>query len=196
MSLHNRPRRTALNVRALEDRTTPAGLSFFQGGFGAGFFSFFDALRNNIGHHGFGVVFGHGHDNNGHGGGQQNSGASSTTTDVLSGTVYQDSNGDGAIDTGDTGMAGVEVDLVNASGTVVAKATTAADGSYSFSNMAAGTYSIQVVPPDSSYLMIPPTTGTAGGSADPSWAAVDNVQVANNTNGTGYNFGMAQGRAS
>jgi hypothetical protein len=109
----------------------------------------------------------------------------------LSGEVVLD-NGDGIINSSDTGFAGVEVDLLDGTGTVVARTSTLGDGSYTFKNLAAGTYSIVVVPPDTTYNVIFPDVGTAGGDVDPSWAAIDNIQLGNSVNGTGYNFGLSQ----
>ncbi|PAL05280.1 hypothetical protein B8W90_12150, partial [Staphylococcus hominis] len=51
---------------------------------------------------------------------------------ALSGFVYVDSNYSNTRNTGDAPIANATVELLDAAGTVVASATTAADGSYSF----------------------------------------------------------------
>ncbi len=61
--------------------------------------------------------------------------------------VWLDANANGVQDTGEVGVAGVAVKLLNAAGTVIATTTTDASGGYLFSNLAAGDYAIQVVAP-------------------------------------------------
>ena len=58
----------------------------------------------------------------------------------LGSTVWLDSNGDGDQDAGEPGIAGVEVQLLDAAGNVIATTTTDADGNYVFENLAAGDY--------------------------------------------------------
>ncbi len=60
----------------------------------------------------------------------------------ISGTVYSDVDGDGVKDASEAPIAGVVISLKNASGSVVASVTTAADGSYRFENLPAGTYTV------------------------------------------------------
>ncbi|MDO9226346.1 MAG: SdrD B-like domain-containing protein [Pseudomonadota bacterium] len=62
--------------------------------------------------------------------------------------VWLDSNKNGIQDSGEAGMSGVSVNLLNAAGVVVATATTNASGNYLFSNLAPGDYAIQVVAPN------------------------------------------------
>jgi choice-of-anchor A domain-containing protein/uncharacterized repeat protein (TIGR01451 family) len=57
--------------------------------------------------------------------------------------VYHDSNVNGTKDSGETGIANVAVELLKGSSTV-ATATTAADGSYNFTNLTNGTYKVQL----------------------------------------------------
>lgn len=65
--------------------------------------------------------------------------------------VWLDADRDGAQDAGETGIDGVTVLLKDAGGNVLASTTTATSGSvvgyYTFSNLAAGTYTVEVVPP-------------------------------------------------
>ena len=77
-----------------------------------------------------------------------------STTDVnfgyvnnnsLSGTVYRDDSRNGDQDGTEPGYSGVTVQLLDASGNVVATTTTDANGRYSFSKLPDGTYSVKVV---------------------------------------------------
>ncbi len=58
--------------------------------------------------------------------------------------VWLDANANGVQDTGETGINGVTVQLLNSGGTVIATTTTSGDGNYTFSNLAAGTYTVKV----------------------------------------------------
>jgi protocatechuate 3,4-dioxygenase beta subunit len=73
--------------------------------------------------------------------------AGTTANTFLSGTVWVDRDGDGVIDAGEPGIQGVIITLKDALGNVVATTTTAADGSYSFTNLAPGTYSVEETQP-------------------------------------------------
>ena len=77
-----------------------------------------------------------------------------STTDVnfgyiadnsLSGTVYRDDSRNGDQDGTEPGYSGVTVQLLDASGNVVATTTTDANGTYSFSKLPDGSYSVKVV---------------------------------------------------
>ena len=77
-----------------------------------------------------------------------------STTDVnfgyiadnsLSGTVYRDDSRNGDQDGTEPGYSGVNVQLLDASGNVVATTTTDANGTYSFFKLPDGTYSVKVV---------------------------------------------------
>ncbi len=65
---------------------------------------------------------------------------------TISGTVFLDANGDGALDGSEAGLAGRTVNLT-ANGTVIATTVTAANGSYSFGNLAAGSYVVRAEAP-------------------------------------------------
>jgi hypothetical protein len=58
----------------------------------------------------------------------------------ISGFDYNDINGDGIQESGETGFAGQVVELVNSSGTVVSSAITNAEGDFSLGGLSAGTY--------------------------------------------------------
>ncbi len=73
----------------------------------------------------------------------ENFGYRATTPRSVSGTLWQDSNDNGAIDSGEGGLAGVTIDLLQNS-TVVATTATASDGTYIFNGLASGTYTIKI----------------------------------------------------
>ncbi|MFL1460790.1 SdrD B-like domain-containing protein [Roseococcus sp. DSY-14] len=62
-------------------------------------------------------------------------------------TVFEDQNGDGVQDAGDTPLAGVTVRLLDGAGNVVQATTTAPDGSYLFSGVRPGTYQVEFAKP-------------------------------------------------
>jgi hypothetical protein len=65
----------------------------------------------------------------------------------ISGVAFADAEGDG-LSSGDAGVEGIEVTLVDGAGTTLAQTTTALDGSYSFTGLAAGDYAMVLVAPD------------------------------------------------
>lgn len=71
-----------------------------------------------------------------------------TQTASIGETVWLDTNKDGLLDSGESGVAGVTVELLNGAGTsVLATTTTNASGNYLFSNLLAGTYEVKVLAP-------------------------------------------------
>ena len=85
----------------------------------------------------------------------------------VSGTLFEDSNQDGSLDGGETGLSGWTVNLSNGSNQVVASATTDSQGNYSFNSLPAGNYTIQEVlqtgyiatVPGSGGITLTPTSG-------------------------------------
>ena len=63
---------------------------------------------------------------------------------TYSGIVYDDLNGSGVIAPGDPGLQGWTVELLQ-SGNIIATTTSASDGSYSFADLGAGTYTIEEI---------------------------------------------------
>jgi protocatechuate 3,4-dioxygenase beta subunit len=61
--------------------------------------------------------------------------------------VWNDTNADGIQDAGEAGIAGVTVNLLDASGNVAGTAVTDANGNYNFADLIPGTYSVQFVAP-------------------------------------------------
>ena len=61
--------------------------------------------------------------------------------------VWEDVNGNGIQDTGEPGLSGVTVNLLNSSGTQLATTTTTGSGFYTFTSLVPGSYIIEVVKP-------------------------------------------------
>jgi len=77
----------------------------------------------------------------------------------VSGTKFTDTNGNGTRDAGDAGQAGVTIRLVSAGGQVTT-ATTDASGNFSFTGLAAGTYTVSEVVPAGFVQTAPAAPGT------------------------------------
>ncbi|MCP3981842.1 MAG: hypothetical protein GY716_21275, partial [bacterium] len=65
-------------------------------------------------------------------------------TAVVGDYVWSDADGDGVQDPGESGIGGVTLDLIDSAGMVVATATTKADGSYLFTGVAPGSFTVAV----------------------------------------------------
>lgn len=61
----------------------------------------------------------------------------------ISGTLYDDDDADGARDAGELGLKGVRVELIDASGKVIATTETDANGAYQFANLDVGKYTVR-----------------------------------------------------
>ncbi|MCM8622142.1 MAG: carboxypeptidase regulatory-like domain-containing protein, partial [Candidatus Accumulibacter sp.] len=66
--------------------------------------------------------------------------------------VWEDLNANGVQDTGENGISGLTVKLLNSSDGTVATTTTNASGNYLFSNLTPGDYKVQVVAPTGYYV--------------------------------------------
>jgi parallel beta-helix repeat protein len=64
---------------------------------------------------------------------------------TLSGLVFQDSNGDGSQQAGESGLSGQTVQLLDTAGNVLASASTDSSGAYAFANLGPGTYRVRQV---------------------------------------------------
>jgi hypothetical protein len=116
---------------------------------------------------------------------------------TLSGNVYEDTAGAGALQPGDPPIPNVLLTLVDASGSTVATTTTASNGTYSFSDsssgspLAAGTYEIEETQP-TGYLQGTNTVGTVNGVTDgtlPSQDVIGSIVLTSGQNSINNNFG-------
>jgi hypothetical protein len=115
----------------------------------------------------------------------------------LAGYVYADNNANGVMDAGDSGLAGWTVILTGTDSlgnTVSLTTTTLADGSYSFSGLAAGTY--QVAVQGSKFNPAPAATdvGTVGGLTDGtvgSNGSIGSITLKAGDKGINYDFAEA-----
>ncbi len=69
------------------------------------------------------------------------------TTTSLRGSVWIDRNANGSIDTGEAGLGGVILTLLDSTGSSVSTTVTKPDGFYAFTNLAPGTYSVSEAQP-------------------------------------------------
>ncbi|WP_287904492.1 SdrD B-like domain-containing protein [Chloroflexus sp.] len=99
--------------------------------------------------------------------------------------VWEDLNGNGVQDTGEVGIGGVTVTLYRADGSVAGTATTAADGSYSITNLVPGEYYVVFSNLPGGYVF---TAADQGGDN-----AVDSD--ANQTTGRTANFTLVSGQS-
>jgi len=81
------------------------------------------------------------------------------TAGALGDFVWNDTNANGIQDSGEPSLAGVTVQLLNSTGSIVATTTTAADGRYQFSQLAPAQYRVQFVAP-AGYVFSPQNQGT------------------------------------
>jgi hypothetical protein len=80
---------------------------------------------------------------------------------ALSGTVFNDLNGDGSSNgSTDPGLGGWTVDLLDGGGAIIASATTPANGSYSFPNVGQGSFTVQEEPQAGWIQTFPAPPGT------------------------------------
>ncbi len=128
-----------------------------------------------------------------------NNSANATTTIAartasLSGVVFVDNNRDGIFNTGDVGRAGVTVQLTGTDtlgAAVTATQVTATGGTYSFTNLPAGTYTVQRTDKPANLLS---GAEQLGNNATATVNAVDNaftqLGLGDNIQATNFNFGL------
>jgi hypothetical protein len=97
--------------------------------------------------------------------------------------VWFDVDQDGVQDAGETGVAGVVVQLYDATEKLIAETVTDANGDYLFGNLAPGEYYVQFIPPYS-YVISGQNLGGAADDSDGNpvtgWTAVVNLQAGEN----------------
>ncbi len=110
----------------------------------------------------------------------------------VSGFVYHDASNDGRRDAGEEPIAGVRIELVNTSGSVVATTQTGANGAYTFEGVLPGTYSIRETQPvgyldglDAAGTIAGTVVGTAINPGD----LISGVVLRQGQSGIEYNFG-------
>lgn len=114
----------------------------------------------------------------------------------LSGLVYVDTNDNGKVDGGESGLAGVTVQLTGTDTfgqKVSLTRITGADGSYSFLGLQPGKYTVSEVQPGG-YVTTANSIGTVNGNPDghlatPTTNAIDSVILGLGNNGVAYDFG-------
>lgn len=106
----------------------------------------------------------------------------------ISGFVYDDLNANGVRDTGEPGIPGAQVSLTGAD--TQGPVTTGADGSYTFTGLAAGTYNLTSTEA-AGFIDGLETVGSAGGTPDPSNGgdAITGIVLGAGERVTGYLFG-------
>jgi hypothetical protein len=114
---------------------------------------------------------------------------------TLSGFVYLDSNNNGVRNSGESPLAGITITLTgfDANGKPVSVSTvTLQDGSYKFTGLAAGTYTLtEELPP--AYVHGMNAVGTVGGTADGSLvgtSAIGSITLHSGDVGTEYDFAV------
>jgi large repetitive protein len=123
-------------------------------------------------------------------------------TGSLTGSVYLDSNDNGARDSGETAIAGVAITLTGTdanSAPVNLTTTTASDGTFSFNVLLGGTYTLTETHPVI-YADGKETAGTAGGTVDngsftfnTAQNRITNIVLPAGTSASGYLFGERPG---
>ncbi|HEX9000203.1 MAG TPA: SdrD B-like domain-containing protein [Blastocatellia bacterium] len=111
----------------------------------------------------------------------------------LSGFVYCDSDNDGVKDSGEAGIANVEIRLLNSGGQVVDTTQTDSSGLYKFNIAQPGTYSVMEVQPTGSTVTGDgkDAAGNCGGIAGND--LISNITVTTGVECANYNFGEACG---
>ena len=115
------------------------------------------------------------------------------TGSAVTGLVFLDENRDGTQQSGDQGIAGITITLKDAGNNTVATTTTAADGSYLFGGIAAGTYTVaetqpagygsSATSPDSVAIVVPVAGAATAKFADTLSTLSGSVYVDLNNNG-------------
>jgi protocatechuate 3,4-dioxygenase beta subunit len=104
----------------------------------------------------------------------------------ISGAVFSDLDGDGAVGAGEPGVPGATVELLDAGGGVLDTITTTASGTFSFTGLAPGVYSLRKTLPAGAHFsdgMV--TAGTAGGT--PAAGEIDGIDLRSGS-ASGYLF--------
>ncbi len=111
---------------------------------------------------------------------------------TVSGTVYKDKDRSESLNNSEPGFDGITVNLLGEDGQVVATTTTKADGTYSFSKLPAGKYTVKVEPSDllKSYEQTEDPDGTKDHTSGVVQVNRDNPSVENVNFGYAPNFAI------
>lgn len=111
---------------------------------------------------------------------------------TVSGTVYKDKDRSESLNNSEPGFDGITVNLLGEDGQVVATTTTKADGTYSFSKLPAGKYTVKVEPSDllKSYEQTEDPDGTKDHTSGIVQVNHDNPSVENVNFGYAPNFAI------
>ncbi|GAB5401865.1 MAG: hypothetical protein Aurels2KO_00960 [Aureliella sp.] len=104
----------------------------------------------------------------------------------LSGFVFNDQDRDCFFDTGESGIEGVTVLLIDASGTTIATTTTDANGRYAFTNLRRGQYTVREIQP-AGFLQGGQMAGSGGGD-DSRQDEISAINVGAGVDLVDYNF--------
>ncbi|MGC4005983.1 MAG: SdrD B-like domain-containing protein [Pirellulales bacterium] len=105
----------------------------------------------------------------------------------IKGRVWADPQGDCNWATGGIPLAGVLIQLLDGNGTIIQTTLTGADGTYSFINLAPGTYTVHEVQP-AGYYNAGTHVGSAGGNAVPGSDTVTQITLGSGIVGVNYDF--------
>ena len=119
----------------------------------------------------------------------------STARGSIGDRVWNDTDADGVQDAGESGLSGVTVKLYtgdSCSGSVVASTTTDSSGNYTFTNLAAGTYSVEFVLPSGYVFTLRNAVSddTVDSDADPSTGCTGAIDLSAGENDTSWDAGM------
>lgn len=107
----------------------------------------------------------------------------------VSGSIWQDTDGDGTIDASETGSGSVTIDLMQG-GTVINTTTSAANGTYSFNNLVSGIYTVKITDTNGVLSGFTTTYEKTEGTTSP-FNSQETVDLSGG-NQTGINFGYKQ----
>jgi hypothetical protein len=119
--------------------------------------------------------------------------AAAADSGSISGSVRDDPNGNGATDSGELGLGGATVGFdTNGDQALDVTTTTADDGSYSFTGLAAGTYQVsELLPPG--FFQGANAVGTVNGTPDGALvgtSAIGSISLLSGDAGTEYDFAV------
>ncbi len=97
--------------------------------------------------------------------------------------VWDDVNNNGKLDTGEQGIGGVAVDLLDGTGAVLGSTVTDANGNYRFDRLGTGTYSVRIAPP-ANYRSSTGNNGNATGPYEPGVTGLQDNEDHGTTNGS------------